>query len=462
MTATLSAADAATLNTVRDEWIAIGNSTARADRERAEAGVDAAYRAAGLEPPRFKFWVNSPWAAIIATAILPEALSNADAAGPVKVSGGNHLARLRARTAKSPAADTAAGFQQTIKALLDPVESAISATLGAATDRRSPEPPTTSELRTVVDRVHRDLAEQLAAYTGYDRITANAESVADQVTRANTTVGAGEVPRDVDNYVMETVTNAVLAANVREEEYQRLETEMGLVTQHLARSDASLRAKLERWYRGRIWTQYNAGYYCYISGLKSIGFDVEPIQGQLDVAQNAGWWWAFHDFTILTERAHTIAFDPQNRLHRADGPAIEYPDGWGVYMWHGHRIPKWVLDNPSHERIVAERNVEVRRCAIEAYGWDRFITAAGLRLVDSCDDPGNPGHTLELYDVPEQLWGARTRVLLCINGSPRADGEYPRFGLRVPAERNITTALEAAAWGYGLTSEQYSTLQRRA
>jgi hypothetical protein len=461
-TTALDAADAARLDAVRDQWIAIGNSTEPVDRATAEAGVAEAYQAAGLNPPKYVFWVDSPWAAILATAVLPEALTAGDASGPVKVAGSNHLAKLRALVAHNPAVDTAAGFQQTITSLLDPVENAISATLNGATDRRSQEQPDLGELRSVVETVRATLARQLSFYAEAGPFNANVTPVSDRITRPNTTVGQGVVPRDVDNYVMENVTNSVLAANLREPEHRRTEDEMNAVVQRLNRSDTALRAKIERWARGRIWAQYNSGYYGYIAGLQALGFDINPIEGQLKVAANSGWWWAFHDFTILTERATTVALDPQGRLHRADGPAIEYPDGWGVYMWHGHRIPGWVVQSPNHEKIIAERNVEVRRCAIESYGWDRFIRDAGLRLLDSCDDPGNPGHELELYDVPESLWGARVRVLLCINGSPRADGEYPRFGLRVPANRNINTALEAAAWGYGLEAEQYATLQRRA
>ena len=45
----------------RDEWLAVGLCTEPADRERAEAGVAAVYRAAGLEPPRI-VWMLPRWA----------------------------------------------------------------------------------------------------------------------------------------------------------------------------------------------------------------------------------------------------------------------------------------------------------------------------------------------------------------------------------------------------------------
>ena len=44
--------------------------------------------------------------------------------------------------------------------------------------------------------------------------------------------------------------------------------------------------------------------------------------------------------------------------------------------------PGWVIAAPSVEAITAEENVEVRRCAIESLGWDRFIAEQG-----SCPSP---------------------------------------------------------------------------
>jgi hypothetical protein len=54
---------------------------------------------------------------------------------------------------------------------------------------------------------------------------------------------------------------------------------------------------------------------------------------------------------------------------------VVFPDGWAVHSWHGTRVPSWVIDGPTVERIAAERNVEVRRCAIERIGWTAFATA---------------------------------------------------------------------------------------
>jgi hypothetical protein len=107
-----------------------------------------------------------------------------------------------------------------------------------------------------------------------------------------------------------------------------------------------------------------------------------------------------------------------------------------------------------------EPNAEIRRCAIEALGWDRFVADAHLSIVHGpVDDPGNPGQTISLYDVPRAIYPTPVRVLLCTNGSPERDGRRRRFGLTVPAD--ISHAVTAAGWGYGLSREEYAGLVRR-
>jgi hypothetical protein len=74
---TLTAEQQALLPDIRDQWIAHGLSTDRANRPEAEEGVRQAYRAAGLEPPRFIIWVDSPYAGALAQAIAPPLIAQA-------------------------------------------------------------------------------------------------------------------------------------------------------------------------------------------------------------------------------------------------------------------------------------------------------------------------------------------------------------------------------------------------
>ena len=174
------------------------------------------------------------------------------------------------------------------------------------------------------------------------------------------------------------------------------------------------------------------------------------------------------DFCIVSDRQTTSIRDAENRLHCPDGPARTWGDGWAVWYWHGVLVPRTLIEGTwSTSDILREPNVEVRRCAIEHMGWDRFILEAGLAQVGNTqEDPGNPGQTMTLYDVPSQIYDEPVRVLLVTNGSAERDGTRRRFGLTVPADIDIP--INAQAWIHTdddhpvvVTTETYAQLARR-
>ncbi|WP_232667433.1 DUF6745 domain-containing protein [Pseudonocardia sp. TRM90224] len=194
--------------------------------------------------------------------------------------------------------------------------------------------------------------------------------------------------------------------------------------------------------------------------------DTAQLELRAALARSCGWWWPHDDVCIVVERPLVMHVEPvpglerdEVRPHHGSGPAVVYPDGWAVHSWHGTRVPQWVITEPTADRIAEERNVEIRRCAIERMSWPDFIAEAGLTLVAQRPDPGNPGHSLQLYELPYHRWAARTRLLLAVNGSVERDGTRRRYGLHVP--NMFSDPIDAAAWPYGLTGDQYAQMQRR-
>ena len=190
-----------------------------------------------------------------------------------------------------------------------------------------------------------------------------------------------------------------------------------------------------------------------------------PASERLDALAEAvaatGWWWPMRGAVVMTDRPTALHVDQLGRLHHQSGPALAYADGYPLYAWHGTRVPADLIESGwSTDRILKEPNAEVRRCAIERMGWDTFITEAGLEQVGpTMPDPGNPGKSLSLFDVPEAIYDSPVRVLLCTNGTPERDGTVHRFGLTVPAD--IKSPVAASAWTFGLTEAEYAGLQRR-
>ncbi|WP_394328991.1 DUF6745 domain-containing protein, partial [Mycobacterium avium] len=179
-------------------------------------------------------------------------------------------------------------------------------------------------------------------------------------------------------------------------------------------------------------------------------------------AESAGYWWPNRDFVMVCDTPavlHVEAAAGQHRMHCETGPSVAWSDGWGLYTWHGTSVPRDLIETGwDVERIMAERNAEVRRCAIEKMGWDQFVLAAGLKLTDEADDPGNPGQILRLYDVPRKVLDWPVRVLVAHNATRERDGSRHTFGLTVPTD--CRTAVSAAAWTFDLSEREYAQLAR--
>jgi len=190
----------------------------------------------------------------------------------------------------------------------------------------------------------------------------------------------------------------------------------------------------------------------------------------LDATVKAAYGWYPHrDFVIACERPtaiHREQVDPavarglgSHRLHCANGPAVAFADGWGVYAIHGVRIPfkqRHIVERPetlTAKEIEAEQNVEIRRVMIDRYGPERYIRDSGARVVQK-------------LPADHRIAGLRTGRLLrkrvlgdepivyadLLNSTPEPDGTVKRYMLRIDpkaynreASRNLLAAV-ASTW----------------
>lgn len=224
-----------------------------------------------------------------------------------------------------------------------------------------------------------------------------------------------------------------------------------------------------RRFGGQWWVNWQAwtSYFRDVCGLHLDGDLWARERAYADAQSSAGWWWPGAHFVMVCDRPRALHLERvgpdgwgSHRLHNASGPAITYADGWGLYFWHGVRVEPWVIESPTAERVLSERNVEVRRCAAESLGWDRL--KSHLALVAVAPDPGNSPFELELYDLPPGLadvYDEPARILVCVNGSAERDGTRRVYGLPVPAHHDDPVA--AAAELYGVPAAVYGALEIR-
>jgi hypothetical protein len=192
------------------------------------------------------------------------------------------------------------------------------------------------------------------------------------------------------------------------------------------------------------WGQHDAGWLGWADYFRVVVSlaGADKAAGLIRVAQCCGWWWPKEGAVILTERPNRLHRDSSNRLHSSDGLAIGYPDGWGIYAWHGIRVPERVILRPHEitcQDIMAETNAEVRRVMIERYGFDRFIVDSKAKVLNRVGE-------YELVSVPDPAEGSiKALKMVC----PSTSAVYVH-----PVAPECETVEAALAWKRGESLDQ--------
>lgn len=174
----------------------------------------------------------------------------------------------------------------------------------------------------------------------------------------------------------------------------------------------------------------------------------EVIRALAAVSRRTHWWWAYEGVAIVCERPVELHVNERGRLHRGEGPALAYRDGFELYRWRGVTIPATfakILATLTPEEIRAERNAELRRIMLEHYGHERYIVDSGAEPVQQ-DEAGRLWRVLLPSDEP-------VTMVEVVNATAEPDGTFRTYWLRVPP--GTRTAKAGVAWTFGLSEEEY-------
>ena len=143
--------------------------------------------------------------------------------------------------------------------------------------------------------------------------------------------------------------------------------------------------------RDSVYGQHEAnwlGFYDYFREVCGLERETQKLIGLSEAAKNCGWWLPYKNICWASERHNILRRDANGRLHASDGKmALEYPDGWGVYAFHGARLPR-KYGSVNSERwepkwFLEEKNAELRRCLIQGIGYSRLCHGLNAKKIDS-------------------------------------------------------------------------------
>jgi len=198
------------------------------------------------------------------------------------------------------------------------------------------------------------------------------------------------------------------------------------------------------------WASYSSTCYAVIADMLRDQFSrqVRTTLSDLSLLMRCGFAYCPLTRVLFVCRLPKIRLDDLNRLHCADGAALEFPDGYKIFAWKGTVVPREIIVRPetlTTIRIDAEQNVELRRALIDKFGVADYLreTCAGIK------DQNEMG-TLYLKQMPGDEPIALVRVK---NSTPESDGTFKEYFLRVPP--TMKTVQEAVAWTFNMKPDEY-------
>ncbi|MGH7745555.1 MAG: DUF6745 domain-containing protein [Candidatus Dormibacteria bacterium] len=212
--------------------------------------------------------------------------------------------------------------------------------------------------------------------------------------------------------------------------------------------DSQLHSQLKdinnNWYLSIWWISWLSLYdYAKYIGVK---FDSKKYKIFTDFVSNVSFIIPYNGIAFVSETPIRISWDDK-QLHHASKPAVEYKDGYGMYMYHGVRVTEEIIKTPellTKKDWINENNLEVRRVIQEQMG-ERFVKEMDAKLIH--EDLRGKLLEIELPNDPEKI----ARYVHVKDSSTDRD-----YYLRVPPTINRTA--EGIAWTFNMDEKDYNPM----
>jgi hypothetical protein len=158
---------------------------------------------------------------------------------------------------------------------------------------------------------------------------------------------------------------------------------------------------------------------------------------------------------MVCARPKNISRDERGQLHSDIRKAIEYPDGWGLYMLHGVKFPENLWEKVVNKKLSFKEVSEIKdidqRTQAMAYCPPRDFLKENGKLLE-ISNKGN-----ELWFIPVQKDLFRVDAYFLLYKDPSTGKEYmsgidPKIGKSGKADKCM-------AWKHHLQLQEYYSLK---
>ncbi len=163
---------------------------------------------------------------------------------------------------------------------------------------------------------------------------------------------------------------------------------------------------------------------------------MERAEAYRKVSESVNYIWPNSDFVIVCDRPKHILRDVDGRLHSSESMAIEYKDGYGLYMIHGVKFTEEQFNKAKTATvtdILSWEDIDQRSVLLRERPIETLLESVEKKLVDETDECG--GYKLWELDLKDV---GKAKILVYKSWS----GEKPYAKFVKP---DATNCLEAVA-----------------
>jgi hypothetical protein len=173
--------------------------------------------------------------------------------------------------------------------------------------------------------------------------------------------------------------------------------------------------------------------------------ELMQLNGFVDIANAAFWWWPYEEVCIISERPIELHLNEKLQKHADLKAAISFADGYKLFYLNDIEMPENIVLTPS-EKIdpklaLDEKNTDVQREIIRKIGYDKMLKACNAKIIELWTDPKTG---LE-YTMRHMKFGAIDRRCLCYEHASMPGIFYAKNV--IPEAKNI---LQARAFQIGI------------
>ena len=199
-----------------------------------------------------------------------------------------------------------------------------------------------------------------------------------------------------------------------------------------------------------VWWLAWGGWYAFAKYI-GVEFDSKVLKIFMDFVTNVSFIIPYEGIAFVSETPK-ISWE-EGKLHKTEGKAVEYADGYGLYSLFGVNFDEKLFKKVTNKKVTLKtifsiENMEQRMAGLKLVGVEKLLKSKHATKIDK-SDRGNTLYKIE--DIFDQT--AYYLHYKCPStGRVYVSGIDPEVGVKGDAD-------ECMGWKFGLSKEEYQSLK---